>query len=430
MKSPKFNISVKSTSGWDAAVLLTEDYFKGNRKADDLLDRLPADFTGRQRATCQSLFLGALRFGHRTEAALEGLLRKKPKPQVRAILLVTGFELLEAAGDRHPKIIHHAVERSKARLNRFEQGFLNAVLRKLRVKLLKMSPQPDLAAYHSHPQWLVDHWAEIFPAALQELLKWNQKTPQTYLKIYNEDAAPPPVVESTEWKHFFRIANEASWESDIRPLLNKGEAYIKDPSTRLAPGLLAPQPGESVLDLCAAPGGKAFDLVHAMKRRGEIVAVDLPGKRIARLRQNLESLDSQSLSCSIIEADVLRLSEDAFSAKDLPLRYDAVMLDAPCSNTGVIQRRTDVKWRLKPTDIARCTGLQLDLLTAASQFVKPSGRIVYSTCSIEPSENQGVVDAFLQGTTGREFDLADKAISLPWESHHDGAGAFLLKRKA
>lgn len=429
MRSPKFNISVKSTSGWEAAVLLTEEYFKGNRKADALLDSLPAGFSGRQRATCQSLFLGALRFGHRTDAALDGLLRKKPKPQVQAILLVTGFELLEAVSERHPKIIHHAVERSKARLNRFEQGFLNAVLRKLAAKLLKMSPQADLAAYHSHPKWLVDHWAEIFPGALQELLEWNQKTPSTYLKLYNEATDPPPVVESTEWERFYRITGEASWESDIRPLLNKGKAYIKDPSTRLAPGLLAPKAGESVLDLCAAPGGKAFDLAHAMDREGEIVAVDLPGQRIERLRQNLESLASQSLTCSIIEADVLRLSEDALSAKQLPRRYDAVMLDAPCSNTGVIQRRTDVKWRLKPGDIARCAALQVDLLTAAANFVKASGRIVYSTCSIEPSENQAVVDAFLQSATGSEFELAARVLSLPWESHHDGAGAFLLKRR-
>ncbi|MEC7230195.1 MAG: transcription antitermination factor NusB, partial [Verrucomicrobiota bacterium] len=109
--------------GWDAAVYLVEAYLIGGQKADKLLDQLPENFVGERRAVCQSLFLGALRHGHRTRAALEGLLRKKTKYSVEAILLVSGYEMLDAEADRHPKIIHHAVERSKQLINRFEQGF-------------------------------------------------------------------------------------------------------------------------------------------------------------------------------------------------------------------------------------------------------------------------------------------------------------------
>ena len=428
MRSPKFNISVKSTSGWEAAVLLTEHYFGGNQKADQLLDALPADFTGGQRATCQSLFLGALRFGHRTQAALEGLLRKKAKPRVQAILLVTGYELLDADPDRHPKIIHHAVERSKTRINRFEQGFLNAVLRKLPTELLKIDASADPAAFYSHPKWLVEQWARVFPDNYLALLEWNQKRPQTYLKIYSATSPLPATIMPTEWSQFYKLQNQLSWKNDVHPLLNRGEAYIKDPSTRLAPNLLAAQPGETILDLCAAPGGKAFDLAHDMQRCGQIVAVDLPSARIDRLRGNLQTLNSQSLACKIIEADLLTLSHAELSAKGLPATYCAVMLDAPCSNTGVIQRRTDVKWRLKPTDIQECAKRQLQLLKASAKFVKKGGRIVYSTCSIEPAENQEIVDAFLQSECGQEFRLSKKSLSLPWETNHDGAGAFLLTR--
>ncbi|NBB79452.1 MAG: RNA methyltransferase [Verrucomicrobia bacterium] len=428
MRSPKFNISVKSTSGWEAAVLVTERYFCGNQKADQLLDALPADFTGGQRATCQSLFLGALRFGHRTEAALKGLVRKKTKSYIRAILLVTGFELLKASPDLHPKIIHHAVERSKARINQFEQGFLNAVLRKLPNKLLKIDAKEDPAAFYSHPGWLVEHWARVFPRNYQALLEWNQKTPTTYLKVYSENEPLPPTIVPTEWAQFHKLGSGASWKDEVRPLLNQGKAYIKDPSTRLAPNLLAAQPGETVLDLCAAPGGKAFDLAHAMQQSGQIVTVDLPGKRIERLRDNLRTLASPSFTYEIVEADLLALSHAALNAKSLPETYEAVMLDAPCSNTGVIQRRTDVKWRLKPTDIQQCAKLQLELLEASAAFVKPGGRLVYSTCSIEAAENQEVVDAFLESEAGHEFSLSKKAISLPWETNHDGAGAFLLTR--
>jgi 16S rRNA (cytosine967-C5)-methyltransferase len=104
------------------------------------------------------------------------------------------------------------------------------------------------------------------------------------------------------------------------------------------------------------------------------------------------------------------------------------MLDAPCSNTGVIQRRIDVKWRLQARDIENCAELQLKLLQKAAEFVAEAGRLVYSTCSIEATENGAVVQKFLDSPAGAEFELSDERISLPWETGHDGAGAFLLKR--
>ena len=428
MRSIKFSLSGKSTTGWDAAVHLTEAYLASDRKADQLLDELPENFIGDRRAACQSLFLGALRHGHRTRAALKGLLRKKTKASVEAILLVTGYELLDAENERHPKIIHHAVEHSKSRVNRFEQGFLNAVLRKLPAALAHIEPDKAPAAYYSHPEWLVARWKKEFPESYTRLLEWDQGIPATYLKLYDEAVELPAGLEPTDWPQFYKITSQISWRDDLHPLLNRGNAYIKDPSTRLAPALLAPQPGDSVLDLCAAPGGKAYDMAHAMEGRGQIVAVDLPGNRIGRLQENLDSLQSPNLACSIVESDLLELSASTFSVRDLPTAYDAVMLDAPCSNTGVIQRRTDVKWRLQPKDIDGCAKLQLQLLHSAARFVKPGGRLVYSTCSIEAAENRQVVEAFLETKSGSSFKLDKAMTSLPWETGHDGAGAFLLSR--
>ena len=131
MRSIKFNLSKKPAGGWDAAVLLTEAYFAGRLKADQALEHLPADFTGERRTRCQSLFLGALRHGHFAKSAYAPLLRKKPKALVEAVLMVAAYELATEAPERHPKIVHYAVEQSKKLVNRFEQGFLNAVLRKL-----------------------------------------------------------------------------------------------------------------------------------------------------------------------------------------------------------------------------------------------------------------------------------------------------------
>jgi 16S rRNA (cytosine967-C5)-methyltransferase len=406
-----------------------EAYLTGEQKADQLLDELPENFIGDRRAACQSLFLGALRHGHRTRAALEKLLRKKTKSSVEAVLLVSGYEILDTEADRHPKIIHHAVERSKQVVNHFDQGFLNAILRKLPLALEQINAQKAPAAFYSHPDWLVAHWQEEFPKVCTQLLKWNQGIPPTYLKVYDDKIQIPLGLEATEWPQFYKVTGKISWREDLHPLLNKGNAYIKDPSTRIAAALLVPKPGESVLDLCAAPGGKAYDMAHAMEGKGQIVAVDLPSKRITRLEENLSTLRSENLKCEIIECDLLEMEASTFEDKSLPSAYDAVMLDAPCSNTGVIQRRTDVKWRLEPKDIENCAKLQLQLLHSAARFVKTGGRIVYSTCSIEAAENQMVVDAFLTSKSGRVFKLEKAMASLPWETGHDGAGAFLLRRE-
>ena len=416
--------------GWDAAVYLVAAYLIGGQKADQLLDQLPENFVGERRAACQPLFLGALRHGHRTRAALQGLLRKKTKYNVEAILLVSGYEMFDAEADRHPKIIHHAVERSKQLVNRFEQGFLNAILRKLPSALEKIQAQKSPAAFYSHPDWLVERWQRDFPRACTRLLEWNQDIPPTYLKVYNDEVQIPVGLEATKWPQFYRVTGKISWKEDLHPLLNKGKVYIKDPSTRIAPALLEPMAGESVLDLCAAPGGKTYDMAHAMQGKGQIVAVDLPGKRIARLKENLSILRSEDLECEIVECDLLEMDTSTFEDKRLPSAYDAVMLDAPCSNTGVVQRRTDVKWRLQPKDIENCAKLQLQLLHSAARFVKAGGRITYSTCSIEIMENQLVVDEFLASKSGRLFMLEKAIFSLPWETGHDGAGAFLLRREA
>jgi 16S rRNA (cytosine967-C5)-methyltransferase len=328
----------------------------------------------------------------------------------------------------HPKIIHHAVEQSKRLVNRFEQGFLNAVLRKLPEALARIDRETSPAAHFSHPEWLVTRWKREFPDNYAELLEWNQSTPESYLKLYTRPGESSMELVATQWDQFYRLDRAASWKDVVHPLLNRGDAYIKDPSTRLAPALLAPRAGERVLDLCAAPGGKAFDLAHAMGMKGTLVAVDLPGPRIARLQSNLESLQSDTLHCHVLESDLLELGNSQLEQAALPCRYDAVMLDAPCSNTGVIQRRTDVKWRLRDGDIEDCARLQKSLLAKAAEFVDAGGRLVYSTCSIEAAENREVVDAFLASEPGRSFELVDESISLPWETGHDGAGAFLLKR--
>ena len=424
----KFNLSKLNSEAWKTAAKLTETYLGKNIKANQLLDSLQEGLSERERATCQALFLGALRNGHRVNTVLKPFIRRKPRKLIEAIILITGYEILSGQKEKIPQIIHHSVESSKQLVKESETRLLNALLRKLpdAIDTVHSDNRPDV--FFSHPGWLFKRWNKTFglPTTVK-LMEWNQKIPTTYLKFYDTPETLPNGLEPTQWNNFYKVTAEASWQKDIRPFLNRGKVYVKDPSTRLAPSLLAPESGEQILDLCAAPGGKTYDLAYQMKLNGRIVALDLPGDRIERLRKNLRALANQSsLQCSILEADLLELSDRRFREKQLPSRYDAVLLDAPCSNTGVIQRRTDVKWRLSPKDINKCADLQRQLIAAASNHVKPGGRLVYSTCSIDPDENQAVVDDFLKSPKGRRFILKESVISLPWETGHDGAGAFLL----
>jgi len=225
---------------------------------------------------------------------------------------------------------------------------------------------------------------------------------------------------------------------EVERLLADGTLYLQDPATLIAAELLDPQPAETVLDLCAAPGGKSLLLADLLEARtqqngpetkaGRVVAVDLPDdRRIGRLKENLAK--ARTTDVALIQADVRQLSPALLKQYHLPAGYSAVLLDVPCSNTGAMRHRVDVKWRLREADIAQHAGQQLALLTAAAQLVTPGGRLVYSTCSLEPEENEGVVEAFLRACGGR-WALEQTSRSRPWEAGCDGAAAFRLRRNA
>jgi 16S rRNA (cytosine967-C5)-methyltransferase len=158
------------------------------------------------------------------------------------------------------------------------------------------------------------------------------------------------------------------------------------------------------------------------------VAVDLPGPRIDRLKQNLARVSG--VDVALVQANVLEDLAAVLREHRLPEAYDAVLLDVPCSNTGVMRHRVDVKWRLQPGDFKKHPRQQLSLLHAAARLVRPGGRLVYSTCSIDAEENEHVVRSFLAGKAGGAFSLEKSIVSQPWVAGHDGGGAFLLPRRA
>jgi 16S rRNA (cytosine967-C5)-methyltransferase len=223
------------------------------------------------------------------------------------------------------------------------------------------------------------------------------------------DAQPGMFPESVRIRGSARI--------DTLTGFDEGWFSVQDESAMAVTDLLAPQSGESILDLCAAPGGKTTHMAERMRDEGRIIACDVSE---GRLRQIRESADR--LGLDIIET--WRITTDGDNVPEGP--FDAVAVDAPCSNTGVIGKRPEVRWRLRPEDLVELPGIQGMLLRTAASRVRPGGRLVYSTCSIDQAENGDVVAAFLESQP--DFTLEREQPAVPGRPG-DGGYAALLRRQ-
>jgi len=193
--------------------------------------------------------------------------------------------------------------------------------------------------------------------------------------------------------------------------------YVQDPSTLLAVKQLDPQPEMRILDYCAAPGGKTCAMAAAMNQSGQILATDPDPGRLRRLKDNINRLGVKNAS----------LAENPSAARDsMDSLFDAILVDAPCSNTGVMRRRLDVRWRLTEDEIRNITEQQAGILQQASTYLKPGGKIVYSTCSLEADENGEIVNQFLNDNP--TFEASDQQQLTPFEHGVDGAFVAVLKK--
>ncbi|MFZ5494408.1 MAG: RsmB/NOP family class I SAM-dependent RNA methyltransferase [Verrucomicrobiota bacterium] len=424
-----------------AAVGLVERWLARSERVDALLEGLAPNLDPQERARAQQLFYGVVRWASRLEGALAGLMTHEPRTKVKAVLMIAGFEMMErpspgrrTSGDgaavgeeRVAKVVHHAVERTKSVASPKEARLVNAVARKMAMRLAE--PPADLATEFAHPEWLVARWTRQFGAGTtRKLLAWNQQPAPVYAR-WRVEPPVPAFLTPTRWAGFYEV-KAGHWD-EVRRLAADGTLYLQDPSTRLCIELLAPQPGETILDACAAPGGKSLFIADVMKT-GRVVALDEPappGKadlRLQRLKENL-SRAPRGVTVALVEADLTKVNTVFYRNLHLPETYDAVLLDAPCSNTGVMRHRIDVKWRLQDGDFARHAQQQLSLLHAAARLVRPGGRLVYSTCSLDADENAGVVEAFLASRVGSRAGLERSVQAHPWADGHDGAGAFLFR---
>jgi 16S rRNA (cytosine967-C5)-methyltransferase len=283
----------------------------------------------------------------------------------------------------------------------------------------------------SHPDLLLDRWTTRLGAdTALRLCEWNNTTPATTLRVNRRSTDVPALLER------FRGAGVAAAPHSADPArfidlphgfrVNELPGYaegcfaVQDPSTAMAVDLLRPQPGERILDACAAPGGKTLMMAEHMEGRGLLVAMDSSSERLERLRENLARFGDDFVRVAEGRAD------NSTSLKHIlpPVArdgFDAVLLDAPCTNTGVLRRRPDARWRFSLPRLQSAVQKQRALLDALSGVLAPGGRMVYSTCSLEPEENEEQVHAWLAGHP--EFSLDGQRTLCPPDSVTDGAYA-------
>lgn len=406
------------------ALAALQRWRNGSQFADQIVAQMfassgliPAD-----RAFALELFYGLLRNLTLLDFWIGELRSARVAPNARDLLRLGLYQvlLLETAA-------HAAVFETVELAGKRTRPLINAVLRRaLREKeaLTTAAEAQPFAVRFSIPPFLIEKWSRQFSdEELLALCRWNNQPAPVYARVNQLRLTVPEFL--TRYPESRLLAGSANFVSlpHPGPALQEGDCYVQDPSTGLACALLRPAPGDRVLDACAAPGGKTAYLAELMQNQGRLVAADQGEERLARLRGNLVRLGVQAVET--VRCDWLEPGMAQAAGWDGPT-FDKILLDAPCTNTGVLRRRVDLRWRLRPDDFARVPQQQLAILRAVAPLLRPGGSLVYSTCSLEPEENDEVVAAFLQAHPG--FRLTSTQESLPFRDGYDGAYVARLER--
>ncbi len=405
-----------------AAVSALRAWSKGHTYMDSLIERHATrnGVTRQDRALLQSIVYSVLRNRRVLDVWIGKLRKGKLDHETRDILRV-GLSQLLFLGIADHAAVNETVNCAKSSV----RGLINAVMRQAiarRSKLLSDVDEMSPPVRYSHPDWLWNRWRRRFGKKdALDLLAWNNQPASTIGRIN------PLVPQASE------IVMEHEKTTPVEGLdgfvkidgtppgewMKNGYVYIQDPATCHCVNLLAPKPGECVLDACAAPGGKTALMGAAMQNRGEILCTDSNGKRLPRLNENLNNLGIKI--ASVMAHDWTKPAPVEWHGK-----FDAILLDVPCSNTGVLRRRVDARWRLRAEHITELSSIQNAILENALPCLGEGGRIVYSTCSIESEENETFIENFL--SKHPEWQLVQSHQALPFRDKTDGAYAARIER--
>lgn len=389
------------------------------------------------RAFVTEVVYGVVRRKLTLEYIVQKFVPRRPETFVLATLYVGIYQLCFMDNVEEYAAIHETVDVAKSSRHRDAirvSGMINAVLRNVqeeREAILKNLTRQSDEIRLSHPEQLMHRWAKQYGEVdTRKLCEWNNQPAETILRVETERVDPDNFMKELELAgidatlHPFKCL-----ETFVRlprgvpvpkvPGYKEGWFTVQDPATSVSVDLLDPQPGESVLDSCAAPGGKTAMIAGRMEGEGKLVAMDVHDDRLDTLADTIKRTGWSFVE--IVKGDASR----GFSRAGQT--FDAVLVDAPCLNTGVLRRRVDARWRVTRDRIETLKKTQWQILTAMSRSVKPGGRLVYSTCSLEPEENEELVRRWAREHAG--FRLVKAKRLFPPKSGTDGAYAALLIRK-
>lgn len=349
------------------------------------------------------------------------------KPQLKNILRLGVYDMVFMDSTPDYAAINESVDIAKYSLGSRTGDLVNAILRNLQREIEDL-PKPQfeersklIATTFSHPEWLVKRWTKRFgEREAFQLMQANNRRPVYYVRVNNLRTKTEnfklrmskndvPFNESDWLPGYFQVESVAPFIS--KGWLEKGFCIIQDIAAGFAPALLDPQPGETVYDLCAAPGTKSMVMSDLMDAEGSILAVDISSDRLEKLAQS--AVEHHAENIRVRRADVTEL--------ELP-PADAVLLDAPCTGTGVLSKRADLRWRRDEESLANAAEKQAELLDSAAEMVKKGGRLVYSTCSLEEEENWQQVQKFLDRND--KFEVAPVEGFLPEEVFFEEGQAY------
>ncbi|MFP4055605.1 MAG: transcription antitermination factor NusB [Candidatus Brocadiia bacterium] len=458
MKRYPFGRGPRAVAAYVAYVVNT-----GDQRVKDLLEQVleRSDFDRRDRDLATELAYGMVRRRGTLDCVVDcfsRLGRKKIQPRVLEILRLGVYQLVFLDKVPASAAVNEAVRIAKRVASKGAVGFVNACLRAVArtIRGTAEAPGPDprravplgggayrcfarpvlpdpgkslaayLAAAWSHPQWMVRRWLRRYGEdETRAVCRAGCASPDIVLRVNRRRAAQDDlvaeVVAEGRWARPLGADHVALRRGgDLAELvpLREGRCTVQGVAASAAAPLVAPKPGELVLEVCCAPGSKACQLDELADGRATVVGVDISPRRLARARENARRLGAEALW--LVAGDGCSC-ERLFAAD-----FDAVLVDAPCSNTGVLARRVESRWRLDEARIRQFAQLQARLLASAAQVVRPGGRLVYSTCSLEPEENEQQIERFCGGASS--YRVVKSIVYLPSDTGDDGGYVALLER--
>lgn len=433
------------------ALLALQDINQKGAYTDIALDRLlqSSELERRDRALTAELVYGIVRRQRSLDAIIDQLAKKKAHqqpPVLRLILHLGLYQLRYLNQIPVAAAVHTSVELAQRNKLGKLSGVVNGILRqylRLAEKHAEPLQLPDdpiqkIGTLYSFPDWMVQIWIEDYGIAeTEKLCTWFNQPPHLDLRV-NPLQTTPEALEAALKEADIPVTRFESFSQTLRleagsgaiqnlPGFQEGWWTVQDASAQMVSYLLDPQPGETILDACAAPGGKTTHIAELMGDRGVVLARDRDEKRLQKVQENAQRLQLQSIQ--IETGDSRSLASQM---------CDRALIDAPCSGLGTLHRHPDIRWRQNRDRIPELTQLQKELLAEAAKSVKPGGILVYATCTLNPAENENIVQAFLQAnpqwhivpSTAERFvipGLTPQGWYKILPHHHDMDGFFMVK---